>query len=676
MSDNLLKIGSSAVMANSTLLNTTSNNIANLNTPGYVRQRTEFEAEQMGLGVGKGTTERLVSEFTLQQLRRDTTNLAYANQYVSEANRIDGLFSNPANSISSAVNDLFQKFQTANNDPSSISTRLLIISSSESLLDRFGTLSNLVLDQSTYINQQLELDLRATNSLIKNVADLNRNIANYGTGSSKPVPLDLYDKRDEAIRQLAEKVQIKVLDAANGEKLVFMATGQSLVIENGEFGILSLQGNPDPNVKELQLQSTARPGVIRQVGNEQLGGQLGALLAFRDETLIPTQNQLGQLALAMADSLNEQNKLGMTGNGDIGKDLFALPPFNGLSFNENTGAGAVSAVIEPGRAYQLPPNDFLVTFNSPDTFTVEAVDSFGNAIANSAITQTVAGFPATINASSSPDDDLYGLQITLNDSLGAFADGDRFLLKPLADAARQVTQLSNRAEDIALASPVRSSEAVDNLGNAEVNALVVSSTDPASSVFSPPAALNGAPFRVTYLGGNQFEVFDNTSASLGITPALPAGQLNNIMAQAGLGNYGFDFNITGAPQTGDVFTIDYNVGGFNDNRNGLQIAALQTKDTMRRYAVTTPNADNQMSFNEAYGTMVSFVGDKTAQARNGQAAAEALYSQTQNLFESLSGVSLDEEAANLVRFQQSYAAASKIISTSQTIFDTLLQAVR
>ncbi|WP_019676404.1 flagellar hook-associated protein FlgK [Arsukibacterium perlucidum] len=675
MSDNLLRIGTSAVLASSTSLNTTSNNIANLNTPGYVRQRTEFEAEQLGLGVGRGTTERLVSEFTLQQLRRDTTNLAYANQYVSEANRIDGLFSNPANSISSAVNDLFQKFQTANNDPSSISTRLLIISSSESLLDRFGTLSNLVLDQSTYINQQLELDLRETNSLIKNVADLNRNITNYGTGSSKPVPLNLYDKRDEAIRQLAEKLQIKVLDAANGEKLVFMATGQSLVIENGEFGILTLQGNPDPNVKELQLQSSARPDVIVQVGNDQLGGQLGALLSFRDETLIPTQNQLGQLALAMADSLNEQNKLGMTANGDIGNELFALPSFNGLNYNENTGAGNVRAVIEPGRAYQIPPNDFLVTFESPDTFTVEAVDSFGNVIPNSAISQTVVGFPATINAGSSPDDDLYGLQITLDASLGAFADGDRFLLKPLADAARQVKQLSNRAEDIALASPVRSSEAVDNLGNALVDKLVVTDTDPATSSFSPPAALTGAPFNIIYVGGNEFEVRDNADTVIGTTGPIVSATFDNILDRAGL-NLGFDFNITGSPQPGDVFTIDYNTGGFNDNRNGLQIAALQTTDTMRRYAVTTPNADNQMSFNEAYGTMVSFVGDKTAQARNGQAAAEALYSQTQILFESLSGVSLDEEAANLVRFQQSYAAASRIISTSQTIFDTLLQAVR
>ncbi|HSG51046.1 MAG TPA: flagellar basal body protein, partial [Rheinheimera sp.] len=72
MSDNLLRIGTSAVMSNTTLLNTTSNNIANVNTQGYSRQRTEFEPQMLGLGVGKGTTERLVNEFISSQLRRDT----------------------------------------------------------------------------------------------------------------------------------------------------------------------------------------------------------------------------------------------------------------------------------------------------------------------------------------------------------------------------------------------------------------------------------------------------------------------------------------------------------------------------------------------------------------------------------------------------------------------------
>ena len=642
MSDNLLRIGTSAILSNSTLLNTTSNNIANVNTQGYSRQRTEFDAQTLGLGVGKGTTERLVSEFTSAQLRRDTSQLAFANQYTAEANRIDGLFSNPANSISTAMNDLFQKLQTANNDPSAISTRQLIISSSESLTDRFATLSNLVLDQAGYVNQQLDLDLTQTNSLIRNISELNRSIAGFGSGENNQPPLDLLDRRDEALRQLSEKLDIKVLDSDNGEKLVFMATGQSLVVENGEFSILSLNGNPDPN-------------------------------KFRDDLLIPTQMQLGQLALAMSDALNSQNKLGMNANGELGGDLFILPQTSGLAFQGNTGTGTVQVNIAAGQASALPPNDFLLSFTAPNTLTLEATDTSGNIVPGSAITVPGVVFPATLDSATLGIPDFYGLSLTVT---GPMNNGDRFALKPLSSAARNINQATTRPEDIALASPIRSVVAQDNLGNALVDKLTVSNTDPASSAFVPPAGINGAPFTVIHIGGNQFEVRDNSNTLLGTTPALPNGQFNNIMTEAGLGAYGFDFNITGIPQTGDSFTVEYNTGGFNDNRNGLEIAKLQTAETMRRYAVATPNADNSVSFNEAYGTMVSFVGDKTAQARNSQAAAEALYSQTLQLKESLSGVSLDEEAANLVRFQQSYAASAKIIATSQTIFDTLLQAVR
>ena len=673
MSDNLLRIGTSAILSNSTLLNTTSNNIANVNTQGYSRQRTEFEAQTLGLGVGKGTTERLVSEFTSAQLRRDTSQLAFANQYTAEANRIDGLFSNPANSISSAMNDLFQKLQTANNDPSAISTRQLIVSSSESLTDRFATLSNLVLDQASYVNQQLDLDLTQTNSLIRNISELNRSIAGFGRGDNNQPPLDLLDRRDEALRQLSEKLDIKVLDSDNGEKLVFMATGQSLVVENGEFSILSLNGNPDPNVRNVELRLNSKPSVIRNLGIDELGGQLGGLLKFRDDLLIPTQMQLGQLALAISDKLNTQNKLGMNANGELGGDLFVLPTSNGLAFQGNTGTGTVKVSIEPGKGTELPPNDFLLTFTAPNTLTLEATDTSGNVIAGSAKTINPVVFPQTINSQTPGVTDLFGLSLEVT---GPMNNGDQFALKPLSSAARNINLATTRPEDIALASPVRSVITQDNLGNAQVDKLIVSSTDPASSAFVPPAGINNAPLTVTHIGGNVFEVRDSTNALLGTTPALPNGQFNNIMDEAGLAAYGFDFNITGIPQTGDSFTIEYNTGGFNDNRNGLELAKQQTAETMRRYAVATASADNSVSFNEAYGTMVSFVGDKTAQARNSQAAAEALYSQTLQLKESLSGVSLDEEAANLVRFQQSYAASAKIIATSQTVFDTLLQAVR
>ena len=141
-------------------------------------------------------------------------------------------------------------------------------------------------------------------------------------------------------------------------------------------------------------------------------------------------------------------------------------------------------------------------------------------------------------------------------------------------------------------------------------------------------------------------------------------------------NLGFDFNLTGVPRPGDTFTIAFNSNGFNDNRNGLDIAALQNTALVRRSPAPFGTAVNQYSFNQSYATMVGNIGERTRQARTADEANNAILEQSTLWYESLSGVNLDEEAADLVRFQQSYAAAAKILATSQTIFDTLLQAVR
>ncbi|WP_214000092.1 flagellar hook-associated protein FlgK [Arsukibacterium sp.] len=674
MSDNLLRIGTSAVLASNTLLNTTSNNIANINTPGYVRQRTEFESQILGLGVGKGTTERLVSEFTLKQMRRDTSNFTYAEAYVSEANRVDSLFSNPANSIATGINDLFRQVQIANNEPATLANRQLIIGSSQALLDKFDTLSSLVLDQESFVNQQMEIYVDETNGYIKQIASLNKEIASYGTGSSRPIPLDLLDKRDKAILDLSEMVEINTLDAANGEKLVFMTTGQAIVVEQGNFNLMALRGDPDPSRRELQLELSARSSITRDVNVKEVGGKIGGLIAFREEVLDPTQNRLGQLALSMADAFNSQNRLGMNLNGELGGDIFRLPAANGLALSSNTGTAVVSSVIEPGKGTQLPPNDFLVTVTAADEITVQALDVKGNVITGSDKVISGLTFPATINSDDVASDDLFGLQITID---GAPAVNDQFILKPLATASRTINMATTRPEDIALASPVRTEFNVSNLGNAQIEGLAVTDTTPATAPdygFEASAGLVNGPWQMTYVGGDTFEIVDNLGNPVA-TAAFGSGQYQNIFEQAGV-DVGFDFSVTGVPSIGDTFSIAYNAGGFNDNRNGLAMAALQTADTTRLNALSTSTGVNSVSFNKSYGEMVSLIGERTNQARNSEQASQALLEQTTAWYESLSGVSLDEEAANLVRFQQTYAAASKIISTSQTVFDTLLAAVR
>lgn len=672
MSDNLLRIGTSAILANTTLLNTTSNNIANINTEGYTRQRTEFESQILGLGVGRGTTERLVSEFTQKQLRRDTSNYNFAQQYVTEANRVDALFSNPANSIATGINDLFKQFQIANNEPATVANRQLIIGSSQALLDKFNTLSSLVLDQDNFVNQQLDIYTDEANAYIKQIADLNIEIASFGTGASRPLPLDLLDKRDLAIQKLSEMVDIRTLDADNGEKLVFLATGQSLVVERGDFSLIALRGDPDPAERELKLQLSNRQTVERDIDIDQVGGKIGGLLAFREEILVPTQNRLGQLALSMTDALNTQNRLGMDLNGKIGGNLFTLPVSSGFALSDNTGTGTVDLTIEPGQGGSLPPNDFLLTVEAGGV-RIQALDSAGKVIAGSDKVVAVGAYPATIN-SADAGGDLYGLEITLSAGL---AVGDQFELKPLSTASRTVQMATTRPEDIALASPVRTEFTVNNIGNAQISDLTVTDTTPATAPaygFETPSGLVNGPWTMTYVGGNSFEIVDNLGNPVA-TSTYPSSQYQDIFAQAGV-DVGFDFSVSGVPNVGDTFTISFNDGGFNDNRNGLALSAIQTEQTTRLNPLSQPTGTNSVNFNQSYAQMVSLIGERTSQGRNSEAATGALLAQTTAWYESLSGVSLDEEASNLVRFQQTYAAAARIISTSQTVFDTLLAAAR
>ena len=676
MADNLLTIGTSGVLASTGLLNTTSNNISNLNTKGYVRQRTEYESSVMGLGVGQGTSERMINQFSLMQMRRDTSSVNYNQQFLTEASRVDNLFSNTSNSISTGVSDLFKQLQSANNDPANSSSRQLFMGSAQTLMSKFNTLSSIVLEQRTSINQQLDNLVSAANSQITVIAEMNKQIASYGSSRTTPPPMELHDKRDEALRQLSELVEISTVDSPSGEKLVFLNTGQSVVLEQGKFSLMSTIGDPDPQRKTLELELDFKSSVRGEVESQPLGGKIGGLREFRAQLLEPTQNKLGQLALGLADAFNTQNRLGMDGNARLGKNIFSTGTYGGYPMTSNTGAGIVTATVESGKGKDIPPNDFLVTYTAPNQFRLEVLDERGKVVSGSAVTQTITAYPATFNSTNVPGNFLYGYEIRLDNSVGAFGNGDQFVLKPLSNAAQSVSLLNSRPEDLALASPLRGEFNVNNLGNGKVGNISVTNTNPASSQFTSPGDVNGEPFTITYIGGDQFQIRNNANALLGTTTAMTGGNYNNLFNAAGLTAYGFDMSITGVPKAGDTFTLSYNSGGQKDNRNGLALAQLQEKEIIRKNAVAVAGADNQMSLNEGYGVMVGFIGEKTSQVKISTESSKALLAQSEAWYESISGVNLDEEAANLIRFQQSYAAAAKIISTSQTIFDTLLAAAR
>lgn len=675
MSDNLLRIGTSAILASTALLSTTSNNIANLNTEGYTRQRTEFDSAVLGLGVGRGTTERMVNNFALKQMWSNTSTVGYASQYLTEAERVNTSLSDSSTSISAGISSLFNQLQTAVNDPTNASSRQLVMGSAQTLLNKFNSLSTQLSEQNKYVSQQLEVSAEAANTQISTIAQLNQEIVAYGNNPGKPPPLDLLDKRDAAIKELSGLLDITVLDADNGEKQVFLGTGQSLVIENGKFNLFSVSGDPDPNRKTLELKLGTNQNVIVNVSESQLGGSIGGLLEFRTEVLEPTQRQLGQLALSFTDAFNTQNKLGMNADGNLGGNIFTLPTFQALPFADNTGAGTITATVAEGQGKNIPANDLRITFTAADAFTVEALDASGNVIPGSAISRTGVTFPVTVT--SDDTNDFFGMEITLTNAVPAFAAGDQFDLKPLSLAAQNISLATTRAEALAFASPLKSTTTSTNLGNAAISGLTVNSVGQAGNRLVSPSTLSDGPISVTYLGNNEFRIEDSGTPAVSETVTFAGTDYQNLLASStNFTNAGFDFSVKGVPQVGDTFRIEYNTGGFEDNRNGLAMAALENADTVRINAVSTANADKYQTFTQAYSKLVGFVGTQTSQARASAASAESVLAQTTAWHESLSGVSLDEEAADLLRFQQTYAAAAKILTVSQTIFDTLLQAAR
>jgi len=670
MSFSLLNIASAGVRSSSELLQTTSKNITNVNTEGYVRERTEFTT-MVDNQVGRGETYRLLNEFAQSQLNRDTSNKSFFDQFVTEANRVDTIFSEESNNLSTGINSLFNNVQEALNQPSSSVARSLVMTDAQSLVDQMDRLSGIVLEQQSIVNEQLEIFSDEANSLIQNINTLNQEIAVVNGTNNASDASSIYNQRDLAIRELSELVDIETLDGPNGEKLVFMGTGESLVMENGTFNLFSLSGDPDPNFKELTLDVNGGKAVPLEIDSSKLKGKIGGLLAFRDDILVPAQNQIGQMGLAIADAFNEQNKLGMDANGELGGDIFNIPTVGAYAYKDNSGGVTnMTATVEPGKGIELPASDFIITYTAnADEVSIQPIDNKGEPVGSASL----ATIPASgvINSDDITSGEPFGLQINVS---GSGVEGDQFQIKLNSEAATSITLATNRGEDLALASPIRTANSIDNTSTATISAGEVTSVT-SGGFTSAPGLTNGEITLVKAAGTNDYLISDGNGTNVPITIVPPA---EGVLAQAGApyDSYGFDFDIEGTPATGDTFTLEFNEGGFDDNRNGLKLADLQNGELVRKNVVTTATADNHDTFNQAYSGLVSDIGVVTGQAITSASAFDALAQQSEAWYESLSGVNLDEEAANLLRFQQSYSASAQVLAAAQEIFDTLLSAAR
>lgn len=653
----ILDIGVSALVAYQRSLNTTGHNIANANTEGYSRQRTLLATQTptmtgvgyMGSGVKITDVQRTYDDFIATQMRTTQSTSSELEMYYSHASRIDNVLSDPNIGLDPAIQDFFNTMQILADDPSSVPTRQLLLSEAESLVDRFHDLNRTFSNARDELNKEISSVTDEINSLVQSLARVNQNIVEAIGASGGRMPNDLLDEREVLLNHLSEKVDIRVIPQDDGAWNVFTGKGLALVMGSIPSELSAGPSPEDISRYEVTLTNTLGSVVI---SDQLAGGEMGGLLMYRDQILDPGQNQLGLLAVGISDRINSQHQLGLDLNGAFGGLVFSAPSIDVVTGTQNAGTAAVSSsFIDTGNLtasdYELKAisaNDFILTRLSDNTV-VSTINTGG---AYPYTTTEIDGFDLTITA-------------------GAVAD-DTFIIRPTRNGAGMIQMEITDPRHFAAASPLRAEPTTNSSGGPNQGDAAITQPGNASTSNLPlagPATItleydSGIPgFNVTGGPGGTIS-YDPATQSAGATFTFPA-----------YGN--MSFTISGTPADGDQFVIENNTSGVGDNRNALLMAGLQTENTLLGQ---TGGLSETATFQETYGQMVSGIGAKTHQAEVNYESVSGLLERHTNALLSVSGVNLDEEAANLVKFQQAYQAAAQVISVASTLFDTLIGAVR
>ena len=666
----LLSIGLSGLAANKTSLAVTGHNITNVNTPGFSRQDT-VQATRIpqfsGAGyIGSGTTlvdvRRSYSEFLTTQVRTSTALSSDVEAYRSQIEQLDSLLAGTTTGITPSLQKFFSSLQTAAEDPANIPARQLVLSEAEGLARRFNTVYDRISEQNEFINKQMVAVSDQVNRLATSVAGYNEAIAVAAANGQQPN--DLLDAREEAIRQLSTYVGVTVVAQDDSSVNLFVGSGQPLVVGSTTSRLEVVPGRGDPTRFEVNFVSG---GSSQGITSLLTGGELGGLIRYRAETLDPTLNSLGRLALAVSDQVNTQLGQGLDLKGQVGTALFgdfndaALAALRVRAYSTNTGN--VQPALNIIDSSILTTSDYRLEYVGTN-YTARRLSD------GEPMTLAPAGpytYPQTLTFTDAAGRDQ-GFELVID---SAPAAGDQFLLQPTRRGATSITTVLDQPDQLAFAAPVRAEAQLQNSGSGTISQpdLIAAGASPIDAT-AISAAL---PVALTYNGAGVFENPPGTPvAGLTRVPAgaFVPGQLNTYELDLGSGNR-VSFTISGRPEGGDSFNLSFNTNGVSDNRNALKLVDLQSKQTVG-VDPTVSGIATGVSFTDGYGDLVERVGTLTAQARQDSEATGAILKQATDNRDSLSAVNLDEEAANLIKFEQYYNASAQIIQVARSLFDTLI----
>ncbi len=640
----------SALLAFQRALATTSHNIANVGTEGYSAQRAELETRPgqgsavgfIGKGVDVATVRRLRNEFLETQVRDNSSSFEYFDVLHGLSAQIDSLLGDPDTGLNPSMDEFFNASEDVATDPTSLAARGVLIGNAQTLTAKFQLIDQNLRQLETQLNGELRNVVTEINSFADSIADINREIVFARSQASAQPPNDLLDQRDRLILELSKRVNLSTIALDDGSVSISIGNGQPLVIG---FQSRALSINNDPfDASRLEVSfDNGNP-----ISESLTGGRIGGLLGFRAQVLDAAFNGLGRVAVGLTDTFNRQHELGQDLEGFLGQAFFRVGSPHVAAHPNNSTAGAPTVAIAD--VSQLTAADYLLRFDG-------AAWSLTNRVTGQGVAMTGSGTDADPFVAD-------GLSISVQPVAASPGDDYRFVIQPTRGAAREIGVNVTDPNRVAAAVPIRGASAAANVGSASLSAVTLSDTG------TVPLSANGGDITLTFddnavgPGMSGFVVSGGPGGVLAYDPAVESAGKTFVL---GPPFDGISFSLAGTPASGDAFVLTDNINGVGDNRNAGLLGEL-------RGALTLMGGN--ATYQDAYNRLVGDIGVTTRQAEIGRDTQDSARSLILANRESFSGVNLDEEAANLLRFQQAYQASARVIGVANEVFQELIGAIR
>jgi flagellar hook-associated protein 1 FlgK len=665
----LFDIARSALTTSQQALAVTGHNVANVNTPGYSRQeavlseRPPLSAQpgMAGTGVQALSIRRYTDQFVNLQLTRVQQNLGRLSLSRDELLRLEQLFGDSDNQgMAARLNDFFQGLQDVSTNPGELAARSVLLANARQLASTVNQAGTALVTARQSLNFQIQQTVSEINGFSAQIAELNAKIvAAEATGQAAN---DLRDQREQALNELALRIDVSTVESGTGALSVFAARGQVLV-ESGTVRQLSAVEDPDNGGLFSVGYSTGgtRPlSIDRLISN----GRLRSLLDVRDTTVRGLEQSFDRMAATLANAVNMLHRQGYGLDGATGADFFAPAAVTTAALNANQGNATVGLGTVAANSL-LTFHDYEVRFSSATAYSI--VDrTTGSTVrgnyAGTAIAPPTFDTPVTIITGSNDTlaltvDGVTSGTITLS---GAASPGAAY-----ASGASLAQEMQARINADAALQAAGKTVAVSY--DASTSRFIITSND---TTASSAVAVTGGSARTTLglLGG--------TSTAASGTYANPTTLVFD----------GLSVTLAGAPAAGDVFQVNSyshaardlavtlsspasiaasstRTGVPGNNANALALVALQHQ----QFA----SLDNG-TLHDAYRMAAANLGVAAQTANRDHQAQEILKDQIDTLRAQVSGVSLDEELVNLIKFQRGFEAASRLVRITDEMFQTLL----